>query len=109
MNNGWEFRMAAVLICLQAVIVVSLFWGRVPGIVGAFSAGMIFYVWLFPPVGTLVIEHPSDRLILLLFQLAGLGIVFLSPRSPVGMSPLGGRNHRLISRKPQKRQSKTSD
>lgn len=82
MNDGWEFRVAAVMICLQAVIVVSLFWGRIPGIVGAISASMIFYVWLFPPVGTLVIENPSDRLILLLFQLAGLGIVFLSPRNP---------------------------
>ena len=82
MNNGWEFRVAAPMLCLQAVIVVSLFWGRIPGIVGAVSAGTIFYIWLFPPVGTLIIENPSDRVILLLFQLAGLGIVFLSPRDP---------------------------
>lgn len=108
MNSGWEFRVAAPMICLQVVIVVSLFWGRIPGIVGALSAGMIFYVWLFPPVGTLVLENPSDGLILFLFQLAGFAIVLLSPSAPAGIAPLGGPGLQQMWRRPGRRQHKSS-
>ena len=109
MNNGWEFRVAAALIGLQAVIVASLIWGRLPGFIGAVSAGLVFYIWLFPPVGTLAIENTTDLIILLLFQLAGFAIVFLSPRSPVRMAPLGGQSYRLILRRQDKRRNKNSE
>ena len=108
MNNGWEFRVAAPMICLQAVIIVSLFWGRVPGIVGAVSAGIIFSVWLFPPIGTPIIQNASDRVILLLFQLAGLGIVFLSPRDPSRME-FGTGSNRLLLRRLGKHRNRNSE
>ena len=107
MNSGWEFRFAAPMICLQAVIVASLLWGRLSGFIGAVSAGLVFYIWLFPPVGTLVIENSTDLLILLFFQLASLGIAFLAPRPPVGLAPLGSLPYRLTSRRPDKRREKS--
>jgi K+-sensing histidine kinase KdpD len=108
MNNGWEFRVAAPMICLQAVIVVSLFLGRVPGLVGAVAASLTFAVLLFPPVGRLAVAHPVDRVILLVFQLAGVGIVFLTPRTPIRWAPLGGRPYRILSRRGDKQRRKTS-
>ena len=96
------------MIGLQAVIVASLLWGRLPGFVGAVSASLIFYIWLFPPIGTLVIQNSVDIIILLLFQLACLGIVFLSPRTPVRVTTLGGRPYRLLPRKPYKVRGKIS-
>ena len=108
MNSGWEFRVVAPMICLQAVIVVSLFWGRLPGLVGAVAASLTFAIWLFPPIGSFAIHDPADRVILLLFQLAGLTIVLLSPRTPVGVTMLGSRPYRLLSRQIYKRRNKIS-
>jgi K+-sensing histidine kinase KdpD len=82
MNDGWEFRVAAPMLCLQAVIVVSLLWGRMAGLSGAIGAGITFAIWLFPPLGRLAIRTPEDRVILCLFQLMALAIVLLSPRDP---------------------------
>jgi len=100
---------AAPMICLQAVIVAALFWGRVPGFVGALAAGLTFAIWLFPPIGSLAIQNPADRIILLLFQLAGLGVVFLSPRRPVRIAPIGSRTYRLILHRQEKHRNKSHE
>jgi K+-sensing histidine kinase KdpD len=79
-DSSADIRLAAPAICLQAVIVTSLYWGRLPGFVGAVTASLTFAIWLFPPIGSLAVHNPRDRMMLILFQLSALGVVWMSPR-----------------------------
>jgi K+-sensing histidine kinase KdpD len=77
--DGPETRLAAPAICLQGVIVTSLFCGRLAGLIGSATAGLTFALWLFPPIGSLVISNPADRMVLTLFQLTAVLAALLSP------------------------------
>ena len=97
-NDGWEFRLSAPIICLQTIILASLFWGRVAGLAGGVSAGLTFAIWLFPPIGSLAIHNPVDRIMLVVFGLGAVVIVLLSPANRSRVTPLGTRADRLIWR-----------
>lgn len=97
-NDGWEFRLSAPIICLQTIILASLFWGRLASLVGGISAGLTFAIWLFPPVGSLAIHNPVDRIMLAVFVLGALVIALLSPTHRSRVTPLGTRADRLIWR-----------
>jgi K+-sensing histidine kinase KdpD len=79
LTDGPETRLAAPAICLQGVIVTSLFCGRLAGLIGSATAGLTFALWLFPPIGSLAISNPADRLVLTLFQLTAVLAALLSP------------------------------
>lgn len=79
LTDGPEIRLAAPAICLQGVIVTALFCGRLAGLIGSAAAGLTFALWLFPPIGSLVISNPSDRVMLTLFQLTAVLAALLSP------------------------------
>jgi len=74
-------RIAAPAICLQAVIITALYWGRLPALIGAAISGITFALWLFPPVGRLTIHDPSERVVLTIFLLLALAVTRLSPRT----------------------------
>ncbi len=97
-NDGWEFRLSAPIICLQSIILASLFWGRLSGLAGGILAGLTFAIWLFPPVGRLAVDNPMDRMMLLFFGLGALVIVLLSPTGTSRSGPLSSRADNLTWR-----------
>lgn len=66
------------LLFLLAVIPIAHFWGTKTGILGAALAGLIFAVFLFPPIGSLAVQNAADRIILISFQLCAIGVAYLS-------------------------------
>lgn len=81
LKDGEDIRPAAPAICLQAVIFVSVYWGRFSGIIGSIAASLTFDIFLFPPIGSMAIHDPTERFMLTLFQLAALGVFLVSPRN----------------------------
>lgn len=90
--------MSAPVICLQTVILASLFWGRLSGLAGGLFASLTFAIWLFPPIGSLAIHDPVDRIMLVIFLLSAFVIVLLSPHKSSRVVPLGSRADRMIWR-----------
>lgn len=87
LGESTDARLAAPAICLQVVIAATLYWGRMAGLIGAVAATVIFDVLLFPPLGSFTVSDPTERTVLIFFQLAAVGVVLMSPRSSAG-SPL---------------------
>ena len=106
LKDGEDIRPAAPAICLQAVIFASVYWGRLSGIIGSITASLTFAIFLFPPTGSLVIRDPTERVMLTLFQLAALGVFFISPRSScsemwVSIRPRPARLKTSVRRSPE--------
>jgi len=91
LRDGSTIRLAAPAICIQAVIITSLFWGRTSAFIGAILAGCTFALWLYPPYGHLWIHDPAERITLTLFELAALCVVRLSPPESRSAAQRGGR------------------
>ena len=81
LRDGASIRLVAPAICIQAVIVTALFWGRIAALIGAILAGVTFALWLYPPYGHLWIHDPGERVMLTLFEFAAMCVVVISPRS----------------------------
>lgn len=81
LGDNADARLAAPAICLQVVIAATLYWGRMAGLVGAVAATVIFELLLFPPLGRFAVNDPTERAVLIFFQLAAIGIVLMSPGS----------------------------
>ncbi len=82
LRDGATIRLAAPAICIQAVIITALFWGRTSALIGAIIAGFTFALWLYPPYGHLWIHDPGERVMLTVFEIAALCVVFLTPPDP---------------------------
>ena len=83
LDDSPDARLAAPAICLQVVIAATLYWGRLAGLIGSVIATLTFETLLFPPVGSFVVPDPTERTMLILFQLSAIGVVLLSPRRAV--------------------------
>jgi len=79
LRDGTTIRLAAPAICIQAVVITALFWGRTSAFLGAIIAGFTFALFLYPPYGHLWVTDPAERITLTLFELAALCVVRLSP------------------------------
>ena len=79
LRDGATIRLAAPVLCIQTVIIATLFWGRLSALIGAIVAGLTFALWLYPPYGHLWISDPAERITLTLFELAAVCIVCVSP------------------------------
>lgn len=90
LRDGSTIRLAAPAICIQAVIITSLFWGRTSAFIGAIIAGFTFALWLYPPYGHLWVHDPAERITLTVFELAALCVVRLSPPDPSRANPQNG-------------------
>jgi K+-sensing histidine kinase KdpD len=80
LNNSVETRFVAPAVSLQAVIFTALYFGRTPALIGSVATSVILTLFLFPPVGSVLIRDPLEIAMLLLFQLASIAIAFMSPR-----------------------------
>ncbi len=81
LGDKTDARLAAPAICLQVVIAATLYWGRMAGLIGAVAATVIFELVLFPPFGSFAVHDPTERAVLIFFQLVAIGVVLLSPPS----------------------------
>jgi K+-sensing histidine kinase KdpD len=66
------------LMFLLVVIPIAHVWGTLSGILAAIIAGLVFALMLFPPFGSLRVHDPVDRITLIVFELAALGVAYLS-------------------------------
>jgi K+-sensing histidine kinase KdpD len=105
-DSSADIRLAAPAICLQAVIVTSLCWGRLPGLIGAVTASLTFAIWLFPPIGSIAVHDPTDRIMLILFQVSALGVVWMSPRHSPGRMRKRFRGSRAVHPLVKQRESR---
>ncbi len=80
LNDSADLRLVAPAVCLQVVIVASLHWGRLSGLVGAVLSGLIMGVFLFPPIGSLAIHDAMERLMLTGFVAGSLFVALIVPR-----------------------------
>jgi K+-sensing histidine kinase KdpD len=77
-----DFRAACLGVCLLAVAVTSLLFGRWAALIGSASITLTLAVWLFPPVGSIAINNPAERQMLLIFQVGAVAAALLSQNKP---------------------------
>jgi K+-sensing histidine kinase KdpD len=83
--DSWEFRAAVPIVALLGVIFTTLFWGGLAGFVGAFTASFVFDAWLFPPIGSLAINDPIDRMWFGFFHFCSIVVVLVCPTNSPGI------------------------
>jgi K+-sensing histidine kinase KdpD len=83
LNDEADFRLEAPLICLFAVLATAFLWGRRAAIFGSLAANLTFCIFLFPPVGSLQINDPLERIAAIAFQLSATCVAFLAPPNQV--------------------------
>lgn len=87
LNDDAEIRLVAPLVCLFVVMAASFVWGRTAAILGSVGATLTFATLLFPPIGRLQVDDPGERMVLLVFQVAAVGLAMLAPRKNPTASP----------------------
>jgi K+-sensing histidine kinase KdpD len=78
LNDGGEIKLAAPVLCLLVVILTSYYWGRLSGLIGSLAATLTLALMLFPPLGSLRVQEPTARMVLILSQLCAIGVVLIS-------------------------------
>jgi K+-sensing histidine kinase KdpD len=74
-------KASSLLLLLLAVLAIARHGGLINGLVATAIAAICLTVWFFPPIGSLMITKPHDRLALSLFLLtATLGSRFFGER-----------------------------
>jgi K+-sensing histidine kinase KdpD len=81
LNDGENIRFVAPVISLQVVILVSVKWGRVVGLIGSLLSVVIFATFLFPPVGSFAIHDPAEAAMLLLLIAGSVCVAALVRRN----------------------------
>lgn len=84
--RDYAVKAAVPLIFLIVLIPVAQLSGRMPSLAVAIIAGFIFAACLFEPYGSLAIRSAADRIELLVFGVAALGVIHFSPCRKVGES-----------------------
>ncbi len=49
------------LLFLAVVLLVALYFGMLAGLVGSVASALVFAVFLFPPIGSVVIQDSAER------------------------------------------------
>jgi K+-sensing histidine kinase KdpD len=75
----YAMKAAVPVIFLPALVPVAHLSGRMAGLIVAIVASFIFATYLFEPYGSLAIHSGVDRIDLLCFGLAAIGVVRFSP------------------------------
>lgn len=78
-DSHGEIKLAGPIICLMAVIATSVLLGRLAGLFGSAAATLMLALFLFPPVGSFVVNDHSSRTVLLVTQFAAIFVVIVSP------------------------------
>jgi K+-sensing histidine kinase KdpD len=70
------------LVFLLVLIPVAHLWGPSSCIIGACAATVIFACFLYPPVGSLMVQDTTDRIILTACHFTAIPVAYLSaPRN----------------------------
>lgn len=77
--RDYAVKAAVPLIFLIALVPVVHLCGRMASLVVAIIAGFIFAACLFEPYGSLAIRGAADRIEMLVFGVAALGVIHFSP------------------------------
>ena len=80
LNDSADSRFIAPAVCLQAVILVALYFGRVSALAGSAASSLILTLFLFPPLGSLAIHDRLEMGMLLVFQASSILVALISPR-----------------------------
>lgn len=79
MNDNSDVQLVAPFICLFAVTMAAFFSGRVAAFLGAIGACVTFCFLLFPPVGSIRVANPIQRIAIMTFMLLAALAVRLAP------------------------------
>jgi uncharacterized protein DUF4118 len=79
MNDDADIRLAAPFICIFVVVLAAFLWGRLAAILGAVAADVTFCFVLFPPLGSIRVNDPVERKMLVAFQVVAICLSFLAP------------------------------
>lgn len=79
MNDDSDVRLVAPFICLFAVTMAAFFWGRITAFLGAVGASVTFCFLLFPPLGSIRVADPNQRVAIIAFLLLAVFAVHLAP------------------------------
>ena len=79
LSTNADSRFVAPAVTLQAVILAALYFGRLSALIGSIAANLTLILFLFPPVGSVFVRDSLETAMLVLFQLASLVIVLISP------------------------------
>jgi K+-sensing histidine kinase KdpD len=76
------------LVFLAVITLVALYFGVAAGILGSLSAAVVFALFLFPPLGSPLINDLSERSNVGWMLLGGITISYLfAPRAPTSSKP----------------------
>jgi K+-sensing histidine kinase KdpD len=82
-----DTRLAAPILCTFAVMASSFLWGRAAAILGAAGATLTFDLFLFPPIGSIRVSDPVERLALALLVWSAVVASLMTPPNPTEASP----------------------
>lgn len=81
-----DTRLAAPILCAFAVMASSFLWGRAAAILGAAAAALTFDLFLFPPIGSIRVSDPVERLALALLAWSAVVAFLMTPPDPTEAS-----------------------
>jgi K+-sensing histidine kinase KdpD len=88
-----DTRLAAPVLCTFAVMASSFLWGRAAAILGAAAATVTFDLFLFPPIGSIRVSDPVERLALALLAWSAVVAFLMTPQAPTQASRSKRRNN----------------
>ena len=88
-----DTRLAAPILCTFAVIASAFLWGRAAAILGGAAATLTFDLFLFPPIGSIRVSDPAERLALALLAWSALVASLMTPPNPAEASPEARRRN----------------
>jgi K+-sensing histidine kinase KdpD len=89
LSRDYAVRAAVPLTFLLTLVPVSLIAGRMTSVVVALVTSFIFAAYLFKPYGSLAISSVVERIELVCFGLAAIGVAYFSP-GPEGLAKTTG-------------------
>jgi K+-sensing histidine kinase KdpD len=73
----------------------SFLWGRAAAIFGAAAATLTFDLFLFPPIGSIRVSDPVERLALALLAWSAVVASLMTPPNPTAASREASRGNKL--------------
>jgi len=75
------------LVFLAVITLVAVYFGVVAGVIGSLAAAVIFSIFLFPPLGSPIVNDISERANVGWMLLGGLALSYLFAPHPPGNPP----------------------
>ncbi len=69
------------LLFLSVILLVASYFGTLAGLVGSIASAFVFSVFLFPPIGSMVVQDSAERSSVAWMLLGGLVISYFAAGS----------------------------